>query len=128
MFIEIGAAIIKNSNNEILICRRPKGSHLELLWEFAGGKKEENESIEECIIRECIEELDIQVEIIEKFDEVTHTYENKNLKLHFYICRIVKGEVKRKEHAEIAWVKKEYLKNYDFCPADYDIIQKLSKI
>lgn len=128
MVIEIGAAIIRNNNEEILICRRPKGSHLELLWEFAGGKKEANESIEECIIRECIEELDVEVEIISKFDEVTHTYDNKNLRLHFYFCKIINGEIRKKEHHEIAWVKKENLKNYEFCPADYDIIKKLSNI
>lgn len=125
MIIEIGAAIIKNERGEILICRRPKGSHLELLWEFAGGKREDYESIKECIVRECLEELGVVVEVLEKFDEVTHTYEDKTLRLYFYFCQIVSGEVTKKEHDELAWVSKSDLIKYDFCPADNGVIKKL---
>lgn len=125
MVIEIGAAIIENEIGEILICRRPKGSHLELLWEFAGGKREDNESIEECIVRECLEELGVVVEVLEKFDEVMHEYEDKTLRLYFYFCKIVSGEVTKKEHDELAWVSKNNLLKYHFCPADNDIIKRL---
>ena len=61
----VSAAIIKNSDNEILICRRGPGGSCEFLWEFPGGKIEPGESPEECLVRECLEELEIEIEVLD---------------------------------------------------------------
>ena len=60
--IEVTAAIIKN-DDKILICQRPKGKKMADMWEFPGGKTEVGETTEQCIIRECNEELDITISI-----------------------------------------------------------------
>ena len=66
--INVVAAIIKK-NNYYLIVKRNKNKHLGLKWEFPGGKVEKNETFEDALRREIKEELDIKINIIEKFSE-----------------------------------------------------------
>ncbi len=66
----VSAAIIKNSDNEILICQRGPGGSCEFLWEFPGGKIP-GESPEECLVRECREELEIDIEVLDLFEQTT---------------------------------------------------------
>lgn len=59
--IQVTTAIIQR-DDKLLICQRPKGKQCELLWEFPGDKIEAGESLEECFVRECREELDVTIE------------------------------------------------------------------
>jgi len=116
---------INSASPKILICQRPAHKSQALLWEFPGGKKEDGETSEQCLVRECEEELGIQIEILSLFDTVRHTYPEKSIYLEFYISRIISGDIEQKEHAQLAWVFPHELEKYDFCPADTNIIQKL---
>lgn len=120
--IEVTAAIIKN-NDKILICQRPKGKKMADMWEFPGGKTEVGETAEQCIIRECNEELDITISIDNVFADIT----KEDLHITFFICRIVEGTIKLKEHQDSRWVTKEELSDYTFCPADTKVIEMLQK-
>lgn len=127
MSVKIGAAIILDKEGRLLICQRPLGKHLALLWEFPGGKIEVGETAEQCVIRECKEELDANIEVCAKYGETSHLYENTAVHIEFFICRITKGEPFNKEHPQIKWVNVKELANYEFCPADKEIIEKLSQ-
>lgn len=116
---------INSTSPKILICQRPAHKSQGLLWEFPGGKKEDGETSEQCLVRECEEELGIQIEILSLFDTVRHTYPEKSIYLEFYISRIISGDIEQKEHEQLAWVFPHDLGKYDFCPADTNIIQKL---
>jgi 8-oxo-dGTP diphosphatase len=120
--IEVTAAIIKNKD-KILICQRPKGKKMADMWEFPGGKTEVGETSEQCIIRECNEELDITISIDNIFADIT----KEDLHITFFICRIVEGTIKLKEHQDSRWVTKEELSDYTFCPADTKVIEMLQK-
>ena len=120
--IEVTAAIIKNKD-KILICQRPKGKKMADMWEFPGGKTEVGETSEQCIIRECNEELDITISIDNIFADIT----KEDLHITFFICRIVEGTIKLKEHQDSRWVTKEELSDYTFCPADTKVIEMLKK-
>lgn len=120
--IEVTAAIIKNKD-KILICQRPKGKKMADMWEFPGGKTEVGETSEQCIIRECNEELDITISIDNIFADIT----KEDLHITFFICRIVEGAIKLKEHQDSRWVTKEELSDYTFCPADTKVIEMLQK-
>ena len=120
--IEVTAAIIKN-DDKILICQRPKGKKMADMWEFPGGKTEVGETSEQCIIRECNEELDITISIDNIFADIT----KEDLHITFFICRIVEGTIKLKEHQDSRWVTKEELSDYTFCPADTKVIEMLQK-
>ncbi len=122
--IEVGCAIIERKG-EILIARRKPGGHLGGYWEFPGGKKEELESIEECLIREVEEELGILIRPRRFLRNVIHSYPSKKLSLHFYLCAWLSGVPVKKDCSDFRWVKPEGLLSFLFPPADRDMIQEL---
>ncbi len=123
--IRVSAAIIQQ-NGKYLITRRHKHSHLGHLWEFPGGKLESGESPEDCIIRECREEIDLEIKPLRLFHEVKHSYSEVSVHLHFFICEIISGTPKALDCAGIAWASAEELKNYEFPAADIKLIEKLT--
>ena len=123
----VAAAIITNEKDEILICRRSETSKNANLWEFPGGKLEKNETLEECVVRECKEELDLDIELHGIFDTASFTYPDSHIDFTFFNAKILRGQVIRRVHRDIKWVKRENLKNFDFCPADVDLVDKLAQ-
>jgi len=124
--IRVAAAILQQ-DGKYLITRRHKHSHLGHLWEFPGGKLEKDESPEACIVRECREEIGIEVKPLRLFHEVQHSYPEVTVHLYFFICEIVSGNPQALDCAGIAWADAQELKNYEFPEADLDLIQTLSK-
>ncbi len=80
----VSAAIIKNSDNEIMICQRGPGGSCEFLWEFPGGKIEPGESPEECLVRECREELEIDIEVLDLFEQTKYSYPEREIEFMFF--------------------------------------------
>lgn len=122
--IDVTAAVICQGER-VLICQRPKGKSFELLWEFPGGKIEPDESAEECIVRECREELGIAIKVKDKLTEVLYEYPGGTIRLHFFKAEILSGRVVRNEHAAMAWVTAEELTRYTFCPADETMLSRI---
>ncbi|MHB1153759.1 MAG: 8-oxo-dGTP diphosphatase MutT [Eubacteriales bacterium] len=125
VIIEVTAAIIKNDKNEFLICQRPGGKNCEYLWEFPGGKQEPDETLEMCLIREIKEELNIEIDVRRKYDDCSHEYNDSVIHITFFDCFIKAGKITAKEHNDIKWVPVNELNNYQFCPADGEIVRKL---
>ena len=121
---EVVAALIWDGGR-FLICQRPEGKHLASLWEFPGGKAEAGESFAECIVRECREELGIEVEVVSLFGETVYDYPEYAVALSFFLCRIISGVPQSKEGQNFCWVSREKLNDYVFCPADRDIVARL---
>lgn len=90
--VEVVCAIIRNSNNEIFVCRRGPGRALEGKWEFPGGKVESNETHEETIVREIKEELDSIIEPIKYIGVVDHEYTDIekpfSITMYGYECKL----------------------------------------
>ena len=122
--IEVAAAMIQ-AEEKWLIAQRPAGKHLEFMWEFPGGKREEGESFAECLQRECREELGITVQVGARFAELTHCYPEKEVHLIFFLCRITAGTPVPREGQAICWAGREELAGFAFCPADEVILQQL---
>jgi 8-oxo-dGTP diphosphatase len=96
---------------------------LPLKWEFPGGKIEENETAENCLVREIAEELSIQIEILNRLDETVHAYsESKIIKLIPFVCMLIGGEVILTEHAQFLWLDKSELINLDWADADIPVL------
>ncbi|MDD4636198.1 MAG: (deoxy)nucleoside triphosphate pyrophosphohydrolase [Bacteroidales bacterium] len=123
--MEVTAAIIRNRQNEILICQRPIQKNCAFLWEFPGGKLEPGESLEECLIRECLEELGITIAIEGKFAETNTDHSKGTIHIHFYTCSFQSGTLIANEHNDCKWVLPEELKEYQFCPADKIIADRI---
>ena len=122
--IEVSAALIFRKG-KILITQRRKDSHLGGLWEFPGGKREANESFEECVAREIREELGIEISIGELFEEIAHGYAEKSVRLKFFICELISGEPQTIGCAAVRWVSKSELDHFEFPAADARLLEKL---
>ncbi len=122
--MEASAAVICK-DGEFLICQRPMGKNCELLWEFPGGKIELGETAEECVIRECQEELGVTLRVLRKLTEVIYDYPVSMVHLHFFLTEIIEGELTRNEHNSVQWITMEELSNYTFCPADAKMLAEV---
>lgn len=123
--VEVVAALIWD-NGRFLICQRPENKARGLLWEFVGGKVEKGETKEQALIRECQEELAITVETHDIFTEVTHEYSDIIIHLTLFNCAILRGQPQLLEHNAMAWITPAEISNYDFCPADVEILKRIA--
>ena len=123
--INVGAAVIIK-NNKILISQRRSGQMLEGLWEFPGGKKEDDENIQECIKREIKEELNLDVFVDNHLITINHSYSHFKMRLFTYFVKIIKGSPKSMENQNFEWISFNKIRNRPFSKADLKIIDALS--
>ena len=121
---DVVAALIWD-NDRFMICQRPVHKTRALQWEFVGGKTEEGETKQEALIRECREELGITVRVGEIFMEVDHRYPDINVHLTLFNAEIAEGTPELLEHKDMRWITPDEIKNYTFCPADKEILEKI---
>lgn len=124
---EVVAALIWQGDR-FMICQRPAHKARGLLWEFVGGKVERGETKEQALVRECMEELAVTVSVGDVFLDVVHEYPDLTVHLTLFHARIVQGEIQRLEHNDIRFITVEEIDNYDFCPADEVILNKLKAL
>ena len=117
---DVVAAIIKKDDH-FLLAKRKKEKYMGLKWEFPGGKFEKDESFEEALSREILEELNVNIEIHNKVAEERFQDDEINIVLHYYICSLIDTDIVLSEHEAIEWVKKQDFLNYEFVPGDGDI-------
>jgi len=123
--IEVVAALVQDEKGRYLITQRRKGSHLAGLWEFPGGKREADESLEEALRRELAEELSARFAVGQRVETVRWEYPERTIVIHFYRCRLESGTIEPREDQAMAWVAPERLSDFDFPPADRDLIARL---
>lgn len=121
---EVAAALIWKEER-FMICQRPAHKARGMLWEFVGGKVEPGESKEQALVRECREELAVEVAVGDIFLEVTHTYPDITVHLTLFHASIVQGVPQKLEHNDIRYITVDEIPKYEFCPADEVILQKL---
>ena len=124
---EIGIGIVFNNNGELLIDQRMENSSMGGMWEFPGGKKTSDESIEMTIKRELKEELGILVKVGEKLLSFRHSYTHKELYFTVHICEWQSGEPKPLASQKVLWVAPAKLSDFPFPSANTKIITELYK-
>ena len=125
--VEVVAALIWN-DDKFMIFQRPAHKARGLLWEFVGGKVEQSETKEQALIRECKEELDILLSVGDVFMEVIHEYLDITVHLTLFNATIAEGEAKKLEHNDIQWITPSEIANYEFCPADEEILARICEV
>ena len=122
----VGAAVILNSKNQILIAQRQtQTGMLAGLWEFPGGKIAAGETMPDCIARELMEEMGLQIEVGPHLVTIPHAYSHFTIELHAHIARIRKGRPRHIECADHAWVTRDQFADYPFSKADHGIIHAI---
>lgn len=122
---QIGVAVIWNEQGQILIDRRRQEGLLGGLWEFPGGKIEPEETIEECIQREILEELGIEIAVGDRLIVIDHAYTHFRVTLNVHHCRYISGEPQPIECDEVRWVAVDELEQFPFPKANVQIIEAL---
>src|SRR5437016_1090991 len=101
--IEVAAGVVFR-NDKIIITQRPAAAHLGGVWEFPGGKREPQETFEECVVRELREELGIEIDVGEILETITHAYPEKTVTLKFFRCRWKRNEPQPLACRAFKWV------------------------
>jgi mutator protein MutT len=122
--VEVAAGLVFRKGL-LLITQRYPQAHQGGLWEFPGGKREPNESFERCLARELQEELGIDVEVQELFEEITHAYPEKTVLLRFYRCAWKRHEPQPLGCHALNWVSREGLAEFAFPAADARLLSRL---
>lgn len=121
---QVVAALIWDGSR-FMICQRPAHKARGLLWEFVGGKVEPGETKPQALIRECREELGITVSPHALFMELDHVYPDLTIHLSLYHCSIAAGIPQLLEHNDLRWITPSDIPQYDFCPADAEILERI---
>lgn len=124
--IEVVAALIWKDET-FMICQRPAHKARGLLWEFVGGKVEAGETREEALVRECREELGVRLSVGALFMDVTHEYPDITVHLSLFNATIAEGVPQKLEHNDIRWITPAEIPDYDFCPADVEILAAITR-
>jgi A/G-specific adenine glycosylase len=126
--IIVGAAVVRNRKGDVLIAQRREKDMLGGLWEFPGGKQENGETIQECIVRELKEELGINVEVEDFLVTVRHAYSHFTMDMHTYYARIRSGRPRPLHCQDYRWVQVTGLRDFPYSKADLNIIAELEKV
>lgn len=122
--VDVAAGLVFRAGR-LLITQRPEGGHLAGLWEFPGGKREPDETFEQCLHRELLEELGIEVEIHELVESMEHDYPEKSVHLRFFRCTWRKHEPLALGCPAFQWIAARQLDQFEFPAADGRLIRKL---
>lgn len=122
--ILVSAAIIRNTAGENTDLSARCGRQLRLLWEFPGGKQEAGETAADCLVRECREELGIEIDIVALLEQTSYTYPDNKIGLSFFTAKITGGVPQKSVHQKILWVRPANCCSISFCPADTENSQQ----
>lgn len=123
---EVGAGIVWDGS-QVLIARRNDDDHQGGLWEFPGGKRHPGETLEECLRREMLEEIALDVEVGPLWRALTHVYADRRVSIYFHLCTIRSGEPRPIECAEIRWVHPDVLTELPFVEGDLLVLPDLAR-
>ncbi len=126
----VSAVALVDVDGRVLLARRPPGKPMAGLWEFPGGKVQEDETPEAALIRELKEELAIDVaeSCLAPLTFASHRYPDFDLLMPLYVCRRWNGQPTPQEGQELTWVRAARLGDYPMPPADKPLIAMLQDL
>lgn len=124
--ISVTCAIIIQEG-KVLLAQRSESMDLPGKWEFPGGKLEEGEDPESCLIREIREELAIDIRVTATLTPVEFDYPTKTIRLLPFVAQWLGGEIILAEHAQYGWYDQNQLFSLDLAPADLPILHELTE-
>ena len=121
--INVACAVIERGPL-VLAAQRSEKMSMPLKWEFPGGKIHDNESSEDCLVRELMEELNVRVAIKNALTKVTCDYTDFTVTLHPFVCEITGGDIVLHEHRAIKWLLPMELSSLEWPEADIPVIEE----
>jgi len=122
--LEVGCAII-HKNGKLLIAQRHLQDSFGGYWEFPGGKREQGETIEMCLVREASEELGVRIHPEKLLCTRVHGGPERRISLFFFFCSWVSGEPQAIDCKDFCWVSREDIRQYTWLPGDLEVLEDL---
>ncbi|MBY4838798.1 8-oxo-dGTP diphosphatase MutT [Pantoea sp. DY-15] len=123
--LQVAVGIIRNTERQIFLAQRAASSYMANKWEFPGGKIEQDESAEQALKRELMEETGIEVTSASAIGQADHSYEDLRVTLHFFLVEGWNGEPYGREGQPQRWVEQQNLVADEFPPANHELISRL---
>ena len=123
--LQVAVGIIRNTERQIFLAQRAASSYMANKWEFPGGKIEQDESAEQALKRELMEETGIEVTSESAIGQADHSYEDLRVTLHFFLVEGWNGEPYGREGQPQRWVEQQDLVADEFPPANHELISRL---
>ncbi|PZS29857.1 MAG: DNA mismatch repair protein MutT [Pseudonocardiales bacterium] len=121
----VGAAIVQG--DRVLAAQRAEPPELAGGWEFPGGKVEDGETEEQALVRECREELAVEIEVGERLGEDVVLHDGRWL-LRVWAARLVTGMPTAVEHSALRWLSRDELSDVAWLPADRPLVEELRRL
>jgi len=121
----VAAVALIDPDGRVLLAQRPEGKSLAGFWEFPGGKREKDETIEDCLAREALEELGVRIQperLLFKRDQGTP---ERRISLFFFFCKWMSGEPRAIDCKDFRWVSCEDIRERTFLPGDLEVLEDL---
>jgi len=122
--VDVAIAVVARGV-DVLICRRPDGVPFAGYWEFPGGKREPDETLEQCVVRELREEVGATVVAESALTPIDHDYPHARVRLHAFVCRLIDGEPRPIECSACRWVHVLELRTVQFPPANEALVEEI---
>jgi 8-oxo-dGTP diphosphatase len=126
--IVVACSVLEGQDGRFISCRRSPEESFPGMWEFAGGKVEEGESIPEALIREIDEELGVEIEVEGALAKYVHEMPHLEIELHAWHCKIISGQPRLIVHDKLRWLKVEDFLDEEWIAADLPMISKIQKL
>lgn len=123
--VQVVAAVIENERHEILCALRSQNMSLPNMWEFPGGKVEQEENLFIALERELSEEMSCKIQAQEVFHENIHEYDTFIIQLITIKAKLIQGIPQKREHAQLVWLQRENLLSLHWAPADIPAVKAL---
>lgn len=125
--IYVVVGVVVNAKNEVLVTQRPADKSYKGYWEFPGGKRENNETPYQTLVRELKEELNVDVLSGQSWHQLEYTYPDKTVFLDIWMVNRFSGKLQGMENQAFQWVTLDKLEEVDFLPANKTILRKVIK-
>lgn len=125
--VRVVAALIPQAPGaeRFLVQQRLPGGSRALLWEFPGGKVESGETDEAALIRECHEELEVELRVGRRLWSGVHEYPDLIVELVLYAAELTAGTPKPLGAADLRWLTPAQMQALPFCEADIPLLDAL---
>lgn len=122
--VVVGAAIL--DHGRLLVAQRGYPPALAGRWELPGGKVDPGERDEDALIRECREELGIEVRLTQRLEGEWQIPPSAVLRV--WVASIVSGAPRGIEHAALRWVAADELDDLPWLPGDLPLVPHLRAV
>lgn len=122
--VDVVAAVIKK-DNLFLVANRSFEANSPGIWEFPGGKVEEEETFASALIREIEEELSLKIQVGNKITSIDLKGSDKHISVHYFYALIVSGQITLNVHSEFKWVERDQLSSFKYIDGDKYVLDHL---